>query len=149
MKILLLKDVRGLGRINEIKEVADGFARNMLIRKGLAKQATVSTEKESASRKKAEEETLRVLHTRMKQLGEHLAEETLILEEQADAHGTIFGSIAKEKILSAMRDRKWITTERVEIHVEHPIKKIGDYKVPIILPGDISLSLSIRVQPRQ
>ncbi|MFH1246563.1 MAG: 50S ribosomal protein L9 [Candidatus Liptonbacteria bacterium] len=146
MKVILKKDVRGVGKKNEIKEVADGYGRNFLVARGLAEAATPPAMKKlSVMKAKMDKEE----HEEMKRLQglKRILESRFIeFKLKSDEHGTVFGSVTKEMILSAMREHNWVTKERVEIALEHPMKQIGDYVVVVDLKKGLSAKLKVLVR---
>lgn len=148
MKIILLQDVRGLGKKHEIKEVAGGYGRNFLIAKGLAKAATQETEKSvEAMKAKAEKEQSDLLK-RLRELARLIDEHHIEFRLRTDEKGTVYGSVTKEMILKAMREHEWLRKERVEIELAHPLKEIGDYAVAVDLKKGIRATLKVAVRPQ-
>ena len=145
MKVIFLQDVRGVGRRHETKDVSDGYARNFLLPNKLAEPAT------SAALKKIEE--MKAVHDAadaalMKELeGAKREMESVILEFplKADKSGAPFASVNKDTILKALRDHKFVTTERLSIELKYPIKEFGDHLVPIDLKKGVKANLKIRV----
>ena len=143
MRIILLHDVRGLGKKNEVKDAADGYARNFLIPKKLAEPATPDALRRLEALKKEEGEYLK----RLESLAARLKDRSLIFELKTDAHGSVFGSVTKEMILSGLRDAKLVTKERVGVTLDHPIKEMGECKVELDFPHNIKATIKIIVQP--
>lgn len=148
MKIILLDEVKGLGKKYDVKDIADGYARNYLIPRKLAKPATVSSLKEvellKVQQAKEEADTVK----RLSELARHVSEHSLTFELKSDDKRTVFGSVTKEMILKAMREHHWVTKERVEIKLEHPIKEFGGHLVPVTLKKGITAKLRVIVRPQ-
>jgi large subunit ribosomal protein L9 len=128
MKILFLKDVPKLGKKNDVKEVADGFARNFLFPKKLAEPATKDTEarvlkikKEVAQMKKVDEDLL------MKNLKE-LSGITVTVRGKASERRHLFAAIHKEEILSKIRETGLVVPSEC-INLEKPIKELGEHNI--------------------
>ncbi len=147
MKVILLQDVRGLGRKNDTKDVADGYARNLLFPNGLAKPATASELKKLTELKEQMSKEDRELEKRLLGIAKKINETTLEFKVKTDKSGSVFGSIGKEQILSAMRDAKLIFKERFDLNLEHPIKEIGEHKVAVDLKKGIKTELRVVVRP--
>jgi large subunit ribosomal protein L9 len=149
MKIVLLKDVRGVGKKSEIKEVADGYGKNFLIARGFAAPATEDRvnkiTREQANTEKEEEALTKRLHEVKRLISERNLEFTL----KADEKGNVFGSVTKEMILKAIREHDWVTKERVDLKLDHPIKEIGDHMVTVDLKKGITANLKVIVRPQQ
>jgi large subunit ribosomal protein L9 len=146
MQVILLEDIHTIGKRYDVKNVADGYARNFLFPRKLAKQATPDALKEletlKARQAKEDAETIHRLsgHAREMQ-GKSL--EFLV---KTDEQGTVFGSVTKEMILQALRDHGWLGKDHAEIKLEHPFKKIGDYKVAVDLKKGITVELTVKVR---
>jgi len=147
MQIILLQDIRGLGRKNDTKDVADGYARNLLFPNGLAKPATASELKKLAELKEQMSKEDKELEKRLREIAKKINETALEFKVKTDKSGSVFGSIGKEQILSAMRDAKLIFKERVDIKLDHPIKEIGEHSVAVDLKKGALANLKILVKP--
>lgn len=124
MKVILLADVKGVGRKNEIKEVAGGYARNFLIARKLALAADEKGQSVKAAID-AKEEAEKV---RLAALATKLAATPLAFAIKTGAHHEVFGSISRRMIEDAVR-AKGITEGKILL--EHPIKTTGEHKVEI------------------
>lgn len=149
MKIILLQDVRSIGKKYDVKEVSDGYARNFLLANKLAEPATAAAleriEKMKASAEHEDKELIKRLHEIAKQINET----GLQFEIEADKQGSVFGSVNKEAIAKALREHGIVRNERVEITLDHPIKKIGEYTVPVDLKKGITAKLKIVVKTKE
>ena len=146
MKIILLKDVRGLGKKNEIREAADGYVRNFLLPSKLVKIATpqILAEHNKVVAKMTAED--REAKKRAEELARELNSRFLEFHLKTDESGTVFGSVNKDMILKGLRDSKLVRKERVEIELEHPLKQIGEHMVPVDLRNGIKASLKVVVR---
>ena len=146
MKIILLKDVRGVGRRTEVKEVATGYAQNFLFPKSLAILATpleLKKLEESREREtKSETETIAHLY----QLAETFKEKKIVFSVKTDQTGRVFGSVSKNSILSGLRDVGLISKERIEINLPHPLKQLGEYQVELDLKRGVKTTITIILQ---
>ncbi len=131
MKVIFLKDVRGVGRIGDIKEVADGYAFNALIPRGAAEQATLEKIKKHeevrarvASEHRAAEEAL---VARIKSV--HGVR--IVLRVKATEKGGLFKSIGAKEIAHVIQTETHTTIPLESISLEHPIKTVGDYTIPV------------------
>lgn len=145
MKVILLKDVRDLGKKNDVKNVSDGYGKNFLIAKGLAKLATDSGLKDVAVKHIYEEKD----EDHLRQLTRTISEKVLEFYLKTDKHGSIFGSVNKDEILTGLRSANLITNDRIEIKIPKPIKELGDHEVEFSLRKGISGKLKIRLHPQQ
>ena len=144
MKVILLDDVTKVGRRGEVRDVSDGYARNFLIPKKLALSATAGNLKNleqikrqqdaKADRIKADAEALRAKI------------EALVYEErrQASEEGKLFGSVTSQDIAEFL-DKHGIKVERRRIHLDEPIKTLGETSVPIRLHQDVTAQFKVSV----
>ena len=147
MKVIFLEDVRNVGRRYEVKDVADGYARNFLFPNKLAEPATPGALKKLEALKAAQEKDERELLARLHEIARTLKETKLEFELKADKTGAVFGSVNKESILKALRDHGFITKERVELELKYPIKEIGEHTVVVDLKKGVKAELRIVVKP--
>lgn len=140
MRVVLLQDVRGVGRKNEVKVVNDGYARNFLIAKKLAAAATPET----LAKKVAAESHEETLIQRMRAAAETLTREPLVFTAQAGENGTLFGGINRDEILAALK-KKGHDVAAVEL--PHPIKTVGEHKITVRFPRGIRGVAKVIVQP--
>ncbi len=149
MKVIFLKDVRGRGKKHEVKDIADGFAKNYLIPQGLAEAATDERlARHSAIVQHGEKEQAELVR-RLHSLVDILKNRKLEFDVKTDAKGSVFGSVTKEMILKALRDQGFLGAERVDLHLDHPLKELGDHRVEIDLKHDLRASLTVTLRPQQ
>lgn len=148
MDVILLQDVKGLGKKYEVKKVKDGHARNFLIPHGLAKPATPDALKKIDSIKKTlaheDEETRR----HVTKIAELIGERSLTFSLNVSEDGTVYGSVTKDMILKAMRDSGLITKERVSVKLDRPLKQIGEYHVEVDLKKGIRSTIKVILRPQ-
>lgn len=145
MKVLLIKDVKSLGKTGEIKEVKDGYGKNFLIGKGFAKHATpeVIAEWEEAKRKQAEDEAQEIAElTALKAKLQTL--EVKIVKKLGDT-GHLFGAVTKDDIAKAMHDEHGIEIDKKHIEIAKPIKMTGKHDVDLKLGHGIHATMHINV----
>jgi large subunit ribosomal protein L9 len=144
MKIILLDDVNKVGRRGEVRDVSDGYARNFLIPKKLALHATAGNMKNLDSIKKQQQAKA----DRVKDDAEALRAriEALTFEErrQASEEGKLFGSVTTQDMVEFL-ERQGIKVERKRLHLEEPIKSLGDTSVSIRLHPEVSATLKVSV----
>jgi large subunit ribosomal protein L9 len=144
MKIILLDDVNKVGRRGEVRDVSDGYARNFLIPKKLALHATAGNMKNLQSIKNQQQAKA----DRVKDDAEALRAriEALTFEErrQASEEGKLFGSVTTQDMVEFL-ERQGIKLERKRLHLEEPIKTLGDTSVSIRLHPDVTATLKVSV----
>lgn len=141
MKVILLSDVKGLGKKNDVKNVSDGHGKNFLIPQGLARIANVQGLGELTSIKKNEKE----IEERIKSFAKKVSERELIFHLKTDKKGAIFGSVNKDEILAGMRDAKLITKDRIEIKISKPFKELGSHEAEVHFSKGIVAKLKIKI----
>lgn len=144
MKVLLKEDVKSLGKAGEIVNVSDGYGRNYLIPKGLAVPADEKNIKAFELQKKKILEALEREKEKTAQFAETLRSLTLTIKAKAGEEGKLFGSITTMDISAELR-RQGIELDRKRIQLEEPIKRLGEYKIPVKLPHDINSEFILRV----
>jgi len=146
MKIILLDDVRSLGKKFDVKDVSDGYARNFLFPNKLAEPATDGTLKKIEAMRAEHEKKDREFRAELEAIALKLKGTKLEFFLKTDKTGAIFGSVNKESILKALREHRFITTERVDIDLKYPIKELGEYTVKVDLKKGVTAELKIVVQ---
>ena len=149
MKVILLQDVRGVGRRFDVKTVSDGYARNFLFPNKLAEIATPAAEARLAKVRDERDKEETAIVKKMEESARKLRDFALRFELDADGSGSIFGSVNKEAILKAFRDHGFITNERVEVKLDHPIKKVGEYVVSVDFKKGITANVKIIVAAKK
>src|SRR3989344_8621607 len=148
MKVIFTKDVAGVARRNEVKDVSDGYARNFLFLKGLAHVATEGAlktlEKEIAERSKKGALGL----DQARALAERLKTLTLRFKMKVGAKGTSFGSVNTSRIQEELH-KKGISVEKEAIELEEPIKTLGEKMVVVRFSPEVSEGIKIIVEAEE
>jgi large subunit ribosomal protein L9 len=144
MKVILMTDVPALGHRGETRDVANGYARNFLLPRKLAVQATPANLKnvEHLKRHRAKEEH-RALEA-AKATAARIAVLTLSVTARASEDGRLYGSVSAQDVLEFL-EKNQVPVEKRRIQLDDPIKAVGDYQVPIRLLGDVTASLTVSV----
>ncbi|MFZ4773084.1 MAG: 50S ribosomal protein L9 [Chlamydiia bacterium] len=145
-RILLVKDVKNLGRSGDIVTVRPGFCRNFLLPYGHAIRATLHTEKLQTKLreervKKAEED--RKVSDRIKSQLEQL---TFVVDVRVDETGHLYGSVSVQDILNLLHQENFQEIEKGQIKLAHPIKQLGNHVVTIRLKEEVEAEMHIRVK---
>ena len=135
MKVILLKEVRGLGRIGEIKNVSDGYARNFLIPKGLVSTATEERAADIHAQKQKKTKQVKVSKERKKQLALRINRKKINIRASADEKGTLYAGLGKNEIAKELKKNGYIVDAQ-EIKLKTAIKKIGKKKIDLNLSGE-------------
>ncbi len=144
MKVLLVKDVKSLGKAGEIKEVKDGYGKNFLVAKGFAKVATdeVIEEWKRQQAAKAEEEAKEI--ARLEELKKKLENVKPVIRKKLGANGSLFGAITNHDVADALKDLG-IEMDKKHIHLDHVIKATGEYEADVKLGHGIHAKLQFEV----
>ncbi|HOQ81511.1 MAG TPA: 50S ribosomal protein L9 [bacterium] len=149
MKIILTKDIKGLGQEGEIHEVRDGYARNYLLPKGLAIEASGKNIKKIEQIKKSADLKREKLLRETEELQKKLDKISITIEANAGEEEKLFGSITAEDIVNALKSQHDIQIDKHQVNIEEPIKKLGIYKVNIHLIGEIRAELKVWIVQKQ
>mgnify|MGYP000971246302 FL=1 len=145
MKVILLEDVKKLGKKGDLVDVSDGYARNFLFPRNLAKEATegslkqLKQEKDALAKKKQKE------LEQAKELAKVLSNTTVTLKVKAGEQGKLFGSVTSKDISEALKKQYNIEVDRRKIELQEPIKSLGSYKVDIKLAPEVDAKLSVKI----
>lgn len=132
MKVILLKDVRKLGKKDEVKEVSDGYARNYLIKNGLAVQYTAGSSKVLEKQQEARAEHENELKKEAEKIKETLQNTPVEFSLSAGKEGHVFGSVSTKNIVAALQ-KKGIQVDKRKILLESPISSLGTTRVKVDL----------------
>jgi len=144
MKVLLIKDVKGLGKAGEIKNVKDGYARNFLLPKGFAKLATDEVIKAWKEEQKKKEEELKKEISKINELKEKIEKTTLIIKHKLGANGQLYGAITNNEVANELL-KKGIEIDKKHIEMKQ-IKSVGEYDVDVKLGHGIHATLKLIVE---
>lgn len=145
MKVLLIKDVKGLGKAGEVKEVKDGYGKNFLVGNGLALQGTNEVLNKYNAEQKRKEAIEATEIEEAKALSEKLKTFTLIIKHKAGEKGSLFGAITNKEISEELKKQTDIDIDKKDIVVKKAIKSTGLYEVDCKLGHAIHGSLTIDV----
>lgn len=145
MKVLLIKDVKALGKAGEIKEVKDGYGQNFLIAKGFAKAATNEVLRKYESDKKKEAENLRFELASLEKLKEELSKVTLEISKPVGANGSLFGGVTKDEIAHALKDQTHIEIDKKSLECD-TLKSLGTHEVSVKLGHAIHAKFNINIK---
>lgn len=146
MKVILLCDVKGSGKKDDILNVSDGYARNFLFPKKWAVEATPGAVKE-IERKRANEEKLeRERRAAAQKVAESIRGQMITLKVKCGAQGRLYGSITNQEIADALKEQFGVEVEKRRIECE-PIRQTGDVIIEVKVYSGISANMKLRVEP--
>jgi large subunit ribosomal protein L9 len=146
MKVLLTETVDDLGSAGEVKKVADGYARNFLIPKGLAVPATEGALKQAELRRQAETRRQKQEEVKAESLAEILSQVTLTFQAKAGEKDKLYGSITNANIAEALERETGQAIDKRKIELEEPIRELGPHYVPIKLLPDLAPRITVIVE---
>ena len=146
MRVILKREVRGLGRPGEVKDVADGYAQNFLLPRGLAVEATAGELKHLAQERQADKTKKDRAHADAEALAARLANITLVFKLKAGGQGKTFGSVTNKDIADALKKEHQIDVDRTKIELHEPIKTLGAHSVEIRLLPDVRAKVNLAVE---
>jgi large subunit ribosomal protein L9 len=145
MKVIFLKDVKGKGKKGEVKNVADGYAHNFLLKKGLAVEATNANIGQLEGQKKKEKQLAQEELEEAKKLKATLEELTVEMKAKSGEGGRLFGSITSKQIADVLKKENGIKIDKRKIEMNDAIRSLGFTNVPVKLHTDVTATLKVHV----
>ena len=146
MKVIFLQDVKGKGKKGEVKNVADGYAHNFLIKKGLAVEATSSNISALEGQKKKEKKEAAEELKSAKELKKQLEEITVELSAKSGEGGRLFGSVTSKQIADALQKGHQLKVDKRKIELNDAIRSLGYTNVPVKLHPEVQATLKVHVK---
>ena len=147
MKVILTKDVSGTGKSGEVKDVADGYARNFLIPRKLAIPATGGALKGVEQKKAAEQKKVAAEEAAARTLAERLTSAPVVLTARVGDQGRLYGSITSADIADQLSAHLGQPIDKRKIELDDPIRQLGSHDVTIRLHRAVSAVVKVDVQP--
>lgn len=148
MEVILKEDIVNLGKMGEVVRVRDGYARNYLLPRGLVLVANKKNLKGFEHQKRVIGAQREKVVKQAQGLSDKLAAVSLIIAVKTGEEGKLFGSVTNMDIERALRE-KGFDIERRKIHLDEPIKNLGDFEVPIRLAADVTATIRVSVVPEE
>ena len=145
MKVILLQDVEGLGKAGDLKDVANGYARNYLLPRQLAAGATPSLVANRQQRIAAEQRKLEKQADQNRQQAERLGQISLTFKARVGREGRLYGSITSQDIAAGLRDAEGIIIDRRMIDLPEPIRTVGTFTVPVKIAQKLAPKITVNV----
>ena len=145
MKVLLIKDVKGLGKAGEIKEVKDGYGNNFLIARGFAKAATNEVLRQYEAAKKREAQELKDEISNLEKLKKELKDVVVVVKKPVGEGGALFGSVTKDEIANALKEQKNFDIDKKAIEID-TIRNVGLFNVEAKFKYGISALFKVEVK---
>lgn len=146
MKVILLQDVKGKGKKGQMLEISDGYARNYLLPRKLAVEATADAVNTKNMNDKAAAEKAAKERAEALEISKKLREMTLTVTAKGGGAGRLFGSVTNQEIADALKAKTGITLDKRKIVIADPIKSVGTYTVQCKLGYEISAPLTVKIE---
>lgn len=144
MKVVLLKDVNGLGRRGEVQEVSDGYARNFLLPEALAKIATVGAVRKAAELKAQQEAEAKAAAQTAREQAKKLEEKEVVIKAKADETDNLYAAVHEDEILAALGEKVGLKKDSVKFAA--PIKSLGEHEVVLDLGHGQRVKIKVKVE---
>jgi large subunit ribosomal protein L9 len=146
MKVILLQDVKGKGKKGQMLEVSDGYARNFMLPRKMAVEATADAINTMKMNDKATQERIAREKAEALALSNKLREMTLVVTAKGGGAGRLFGSVTNQEIADALKAKAGITIDKRKIVISDPIKNVGTYTVTCKLGYEITAPLTVKIE---
>ena len=146
MKVILLQDVKGKGKKGQLLEISDGYARNFLLPRKLAVEATADAMNTKKMNDKAAAEKEAKERAEALEISKQLRETILVVTAKGGGAGRLFGSVTNQEIAEALKAKTGIALDKRKIVINDPIKSVGTYTVQCKLGYEISAPLTVKIE---
>ena len=146
MKVILLQDVKGKGKKGQMIEVSDGYARNFMLPRKLAIEATADAINTMKMNDKATQERIAREKAEALALSKQLREMTLVVTAKGGGAGRLFGSVTNQEIADTLKTKAGINLDKRKIVISDPIKSVGTYTVTCKLGYEINAPLTVKIE---
>ena len=146
MKVILLTDVKGKGKKGQLLEISDGYARNYLLPRKLAVEATADAINTKNMNDKAAQEKAAKERAEAMEIAKKLREMILVVTAKGGGAGRLFGSVTNQEISDALKAKSGIALDKRKIIISDPIKNVGTYTVQCKLGYEISAPLTVKIE---
>ena len=146
MKVILLQDVKAKGKKGQMIEVSDGYARNYMLPRKLAIEATADAVNTMRMNDKATQERIAKEKAEAMEISKKLRDLTITVMSKGGGSGKLFGSITSQEIAEALKNASGITLDKRKIVISDPIKNVGTYTVTCKLGYEITAPLTVKIE---
>ena len=145
MKVIFLQDVKGSGKKGDVKEVADGYARNFLIGKGLAVEATAKNMSDLAGKKSSEQHKADVAKQEAEAAAAKIKGKKVVCKSKAGQGGKLFGSVTAGNIADLISEQLGVKVDKKKVSIDTEIKSFGTYTAEVKFLAGISEKVTVEV----
>lgn len=144
MKVIFLKDVKGQGKKGEVKDLSEGYVRNFLIPKGLAREATEGNIRDLEAKQRSEEKRKEQEKIEAQQLAVKMNEMTVKIKGKAGEGGRLFGAISSKQVIQALEEQHKVKLDKRKLEMD-AIRALGVTQVKVKLHHDVTATLKVHV----
>jgi large subunit ribosomal protein L9 len=148
MRVILQRTVERLGDPGDVADVADGYARNYLIPRGLAIRAEKGALRHAQSLKRAHESRTSAQKGDFEALAARLIQAPIVVHARAGEEGKLFGSVTAADVAEAVSAQANVSIDRKDVHLDEPIRSVGTHEVRVHLFPEVDPVLTVDVQPQ-
>lgn len=145
MQVILLEDVKALGKKGEVVKVSDGYARNFILPKKLGLEATTKNLNDLKLQKAAEAKLAQEILEQAQALAKEIESKSILLKIKSGEGGRTFGSVSTKEIAIALKEQLGHDIDKKKLVLNDPIKNMGSYTVPIKLHPKVTAELKVKV----
>jgi large subunit ribosomal protein L9 len=147
MKVVLLQDIKAIGKKDQVIEVADGYARNYLVPRKLGIEATTVELKKIEDSKRSAQDRRDREEQQARQVARQLKENGITLRVKCGESGRLYGTVTSSDVAKALKELMGLDIDRKKIEVPEHIKSVGDYEADIWLMAGIASKLKLHIEP--
>jgi large subunit ribosomal protein L9 len=145
MRVVLRSDVQGVGKKGDLVDVADGYARNFLVPRGLAMKATKGVEAQAGAMRRSRDVRDAADRSAAEEIAKELVPRVINVSAKAGAEGRLFGSVTATDVVDAVQAQTGVELDRRMLHLDEPIKSLGTHTVQAKLHTDVEFAITVEV----
>ena len=145
MKVILREDIDGVGKRGDICDVADGYARNLLLPRGMAIVATAKAADQAASMRRARDQRDAADRSAAQEVATKLVSSRITIEARVGTEGKLFGSITTTDIAEAVEAQTGIVLDKRHVHLDEPIRSVGEHMATARLHNEVEFPITVDV----
>lgn len=149
MKVILLQDVKGTGKKGQVVEVSDGFGRNFLLAKKMAKIATAESINAAKAAESAEKHRKAIEKSEAQALAQQLEGKKVTIRARTGENGKLFGAITNKEVAEAVRDQLGMNVDKRQVELDSAIKHLGSFEASVRVYAETIAKISVEVAAQE
>ena len=145
MKVILIEDIKGKGKKDQVLEVSDGYARNYLFKNKLAIEATTQAMNDLVGKKDSKKHKYEVEKSAALKIAKQLESATVVIHHESSKENKLYGAVTTKEIVEHLKQEHCIDIDKKKIILDAPIKTFGTYKLKVKLFTDVSAVVTVHV----